>query len=102
MERELIGERTKGALAYKREQGQPTSHPPLGFRPNGKRHSMIPVPEELETVRSILHDWRRGRTYRAIAARLNAEGVSTKQKRRWYASTVWNVVRDDGTGTERL
>jgi site-specific DNA recombinase len=94
MERELIGERTKGALAYKREQGQPTSHPPLGFKANGKRHSMIPVPEELETVRSILHDWRRGRSYRAIAARLNAEGVPTKQNRRWHHTTVANVVRE--------
>jgi DNA invertase Pin-like site-specific DNA recombinase len=32
MERELISERTRGALAYKRKQGQPTSHAPLGFR----------------------------------------------------------------------
>jgi DNA invertase Pin-like site-specific DNA recombinase len=93
MERELIGERTRGALAYKREQGQPTSHPPLGFRPNGKRHRMIPVPDELETVRLILDDWRRGRSYRVIAERLNVHGVPTKQNRRWYASTVWNVVR---------
>jgi site-specific DNA recombinase len=92
MERELIGERTRGALAYKREQGQPTSHPPLGFRPNGKRHRMIAVPAELETVRLILDDWRRGRSYRAIAARLNAHGVPTKQNRRWHGSTVRKVV----------
>jgi DNA invertase Pin-like site-specific DNA recombinase len=92
MERELIGERTRGALAYKREQGQPTSHPPLGFRPNGKRHRMTPVPEELETVRLILDAWRKGRSYRAIADRLNAQGVPTKQNRRWHASTVRKVV----------
>ncbi len=37
MERELIGDRTRGALAYKRERKEPTSHPPLGFRANGCR-----------------------------------------------------------------
>jgi site-specific DNA recombinase len=43
MERELIGERTRSAMAFKRERFQPTSHPPLGFRANGSRHRMIPV-----------------------------------------------------------
>ena len=33
MERELVGERTRSAMAYKREQLQPTSHPPLGSEP---------------------------------------------------------------------
>ena len=37
MERELIGERTRSALAHKRENSQPTSHPPLGFTANGNR-----------------------------------------------------------------
>jgi site-specific DNA recombinase len=93
MERELIGERTRGALAYKRAQGQPTSHPPLGFRPNGKRHRMVPVPEELQTVRQILDLWRRGSSYRAIADRLNAQAVPTKQNRRWHHTTVAKVVQ---------
>jgi site-specific DNA recombinase len=93
MERELIGERTKGALAYKREQGQPTSHPPLGFRPNGKRHRMVPVADELETVRRILSLWRRGRSYRAIAATLNDDAVPTKQNGRWHHTTVAKVVQ---------
>ncbi len=93
MERELIAERTRSALAFKRQQGQPTSHPPLGFRPNGRRERMIPVPEELEAVREILERWRRGQSYRAIAAQLNAEGARTKRGGRWYHSTVAKVVR---------
>jgi site-specific DNA recombinase len=92
MERELIGERTRGALAFKRQQGQPTSHPPLGFRVNGNRARMIPVPEELEVVRRILQLWRAGRSLRAIAATLNQEGLQTKQAARWHASTIKKVV----------
>ncbi len=92
MERELIGERTRSALEYKRQQRQPTSHPPLGFQPNGSRESMVPVPRELVIVRRILRHWRLGQSYRAIAAKLTAEGVPTKQGGRWHHSTVAKVV----------
>ena len=93
MERELIGERTRSALAFKRENGQPTSHPPLGFRVNGNRHRMIPVPKELEIVQWILDRWRSGLSYRAIAAKLTADGVPTKQGARWHHGTVARIVQ---------
>ena len=103
MERELIGERTRSALDYKRKNGQPTSHPPLGFRPNGsKRHRMIPVPDELETVRLILDLWRRGRSLRQIATQLNEKGRPTKRGGRWHACTVKKVVETGGPGTRTL
>lgn len=92
MERELIGERTRSALAYKRERLQPTSHAPYGFRPNGRRERMVPVVEELATVQRILDRWRHGGSYAAIARDLNTEGVATKQGRRWHASTVRGLV----------
>jgi site-specific DNA recombinase len=92
MERELIGERTRVALAHKRANGQPTSHPPLGFRSKGRRHHMVPVPEELAVVRRILALWRTGSSYRAIAARLNEDGAPTKRGGRWHAYTVKKVV----------
>lgn len=93
MERELIAERTRGALAWKRENGQPTSHPPLGFRPNGKRYRMVPVPEELAVVRRIFGLRERGGSYLAIAGQLNAEGAPTKRGGRWHACTVRKVVQ---------
>ena len=93
MERELIGERTRSALAHKRENGQPTSHPPLGFRASGKRHRMVPVSEELVVVRRILEQWRRGGSYAGIAAKLNADAVPTKRGGRWHAMTVRKVVQ---------
>ena len=92
MERELIGERTRSAMAYKRQHGQPTSHAPLGFRANGSRERMVPLPEELAVVQQILERWRRGGTYLGIAAELNADGVATKRGKRWHASTVRAIV----------
>ncbi|MCH8143718.1 MAG: recombinase family protein, partial [Gemmatimonadetes bacterium] len=93
MERELIGERTRSALAFKRENGQPTSHPPLGFRANGSRETMVPVPRELVIVRRILRAWRLGQSYRTIAGKLTADGVPTKQGGHWHHSTIAKVVR---------
>jgi len=93
MERELVGDRTRAALDHKRQQHQPTSHPPLGFRANGSRQRMVPVPEELAVVRSILRRYRAGDSYAGIARKLNAEGVPTKLGGRWHASTVRGVVQ---------
>src|SRR2546425_920867 len=94
MERGLISERTRGALAWKRDQGLPTSHAPLGFRSRGKRQRMEPVPAELETVRRILTLSREDESYHTIADRLNIAGVRTKRGGRWwYPSTVRNIVR---------
>ena len=92
MERELIAERTRSALAFKRESGNPTSHPPLGFRANGRRDRMLPVPEEVAVVHRILDLWRSGLSYRAIAVRLDQEGLPTKRGARWHASTVKKVA----------
>ncbi|MCH8935684.1 MAG: recombinase family protein, partial [Gemmatimonadetes bacterium] len=94
MERELIGERTRSAMAHLRANGLATSHAPLGFRRNGSRkHRMLPVPEELEIVHRILDLWRSGLSRRAIAAKLNADGVSTKHAARWHHTTVGKVVQ---------
>ncbi len=93
MERELIAERTRGALAWKREQGLPTSHAPLGFRSRGKRRPMEPVPAELETVQRIFALWHRWPNYHTVADLLNVHGVPTKLGGRWHPSTVRDVIR---------
>ena len=68
-------------------------HAPYGFRANGKRHCMDPIPRELVIVRRILEAWRAGGTYAGIARDLNAEGVPTKRGARWHASTVRGIVQ---------
>ena len=102
MERELIGERTRSALEYKRQCKQPTSHAPLGFKANGCRERMVPVPDELKIVRQILGLWRSGLSYRAIAAKLNENGVPTKHSTRWYHGTVARIVQTAGVVRNRL
>jgi len=92
MERELVGERTRDAMAHLRANGLATSHAPLGFRRNGSRERMVPVPRELVIVRRILRAWRLGQSYRTIAAKLAAEGVPIKRGGAWHHSTIAKVI----------
>jgi DNA invertase Pin-like site-specific DNA recombinase len=78
-EREIIGQRTREALAVKRAQGVR-----LG-RPRGVTDS---VAKRIRAAR------KRGQPYAQIAARLNRDEVPTGQGgARWHASTVRAVAR---------
>jgi len=78
LERRLIGERTKAALAVKRAQGVR-----LGRPPTLASH----VVERIVTARKL------GGTWSAIARELNDNGVPTAQGGRcWYPATVRYVA----------
>jgi DNA invertase Pin-like site-specific DNA recombinase len=78
LERGMIGLRTREALAAARERGTIVG-----------RRSRLPR----EIIDRITSEREAGRSLRAIADGLNADGVPTGQGgRRWYASTVKKVV----------
>jgi DNA invertase Pin-like site-specific DNA recombinase len=77
-ERRAIGERTRAALAARRAAGVQLGRPRT--LPDKVRHRIVQSRE-------------RGDTYRAIAARLNGEGVPTAQGgAQWHAATVRKVA----------
>lgn len=77
LERRLIGERTKTALAVKRQQGVKLGRP-----------SKVP-----DVVRALIRNYRsHGESYQSIARKLNERGTATGQGgKRWYAATVRKV-----------
>jgi len=78
LERRLIGERTKAALAIKRDQGVVLGRPRM--LPDG-------------VVERIVRERGAGRTWTAIADGLNAQGVPTAQGgKTWYPATVRTVA----------
>lgn len=80
-EREIIGERTRGALAEARRNGTQ-----LG-RPSNVSHETVVL---IRTLRAG------GQSYHAIARILNEGGVPTAQGgKRWYPATVKNVHERD-------
>jgi DNA invertase Pin-like site-specific DNA recombinase len=86
LERRLISQRTREALAVKRAQGVRLGRP-----------STLPA----EVVARIVADKAAGASLRTIAAALTVEGVATAQGgAKWYASTVKAVL--DGQDAARL
>lgn len=81
LERRLIGERTKAALAQRRAAGVKLGRP-----------RRLPV----EVVERIVQARIEKVSYRAIADALTADGVPTAQGGvRWYASTVRAIVQQE-------
>jgi DNA invertase Pin-like site-specific DNA recombinase len=88
LERRLIGERTKAALAVRKAEGVKLG----GARPGGGRRSAIP--SEIRT--RIRREREAGRSFGAIAKALNDERVPTAQGgARWHKSTVRLISTHD-------
>jgi DNA invertase Pin-like site-specific DNA recombinase len=86
-ERGVISERTKAALAVKRSQGVIL----------GRRRSL---PDDV--VSRVVTERSAGRSLRAIADGLVADGVPTGQGgRSWYPSSVAAVLRSRAAGLVR-
>lgn len=83
-EREVIGERTRTALQYKKSQGV------ILGRPEGWRKKLTD-PEEINTIQYIHELREQGLTYKVIATRLQAEGIKTFRGGKWYPQTVKNL-----------
>lgn len=95
-ERETIQERTRDVLAHLRAEGVRMGAAGLGWRyaeelDSEGRRVVVAVPEEKRIERRIRNLRGRGYSLRAIAARLEADGVPTKRGgTHWHAK----VVRD--------
>jgi len=83
LERDLISERTKDALAHKKDQGCSLGRPVITALDK----------EELKIVSYIRSLREAGLSYARIARRLNLESVPTSRGGRWFASTVSYVVK---------
>ncbi len=96
-EREATGERTKEALAHLRREGVRLGREGLGWcrlteaDANGRR-VVADIDDEGRTVARLLELHREGRSLRAIAAVLAAEGRRTKRGGTWAPETVRKVL----------
>jgi DNA invertase Pin-like site-specific DNA recombinase len=81
LERNLISERTKAALAYKKEQGVRLGRPPLG--PAADDAAVVARIRDMQTAK-----W----TLREMAAALEAEGFSTKKGGKWAPETLRKIM----------
>ena len=92
MERGLIAERTVAAMEHRKSQRQAYSPTPYGFDRVGDQ--LRENAKELATVERIRDLRAEGLSLGKIAARLNREGVPTKNGKKWYGSTVNYILRN--------
>ncbi len=91
-EREVIGERTREALAHKKSQGQRIGTVPFGYALGDDRRTLVQQPDEQATL-SLLREYRAaGFSLRAIAAELNQRGLRTRSGVAWRHEYVRNLV----------
>ena len=76
---------TRDAMAAKRRAGERVGTVPLGWSLDRDGVTLVPVEHELAIVERIRAARAAGRTMRAIAAELTADGIPTKR-----GNTVWS------------
>lgn len=91
MERELIGERTKDALAQKRARGDWLGGTPLGCSRASEGGLVLESGPEADAVGFILTARKEGATFRGIAESLRDRGFRTQRGGSWHDSTVRKV-----------
>jgi DNA invertase Pin-like site-specific DNA recombinase len=84
LERDFIAQRTREALAIRKEQGYPNGRP-------GHERTVT-----AETVQRIRAERAAGQSWAVIAALLNADGVPTGQGGKWWPMTVKRIGEDSG------
>ena len=97
MERGLIGERTRTALARKKERGEKTGgNVPYGF--DSVEGMLVENPREQEVIRIIKKKRLQGRSYQGIADFLNEKGTPTKTGKSWTAVQVNRLEKTSHAG----
>jgi DNA invertase Pin-like site-specific DNA recombinase len=92
-ERDLIADRVRAAMAYKRARGEKlSSQPPYGYKQAKNSKKLVPDDVEQEAIARI-HELRSaGTTMRDVAAILNKEEVPSRGKA-WYHTTVARILK---------
>lgn len=97
-ERDVIAERTKGALAHLRRQGKRISrHLPYGFDLAPDGCTLVKNPAEWTVLVDMRVLRKRGHSYHAIADTLTAKGIPAKQGGVWHAFAVQQILQRDAT-----
>jgi DNA invertase Pin-like site-specific DNA recombinase len=90
MEKNLIAERIRNIMSWKRRNGKVFGHPPFGFARDGD--DLVPVEAERKAMELIVELRARGYSLRKIAKTLETRGIPTKRGGKWAAATVRKLL----------
>jgi site-specific DNA recombinase len=95
-ESEMLAQRQRTSIAYRRSIGRNVHKTPLGFSSvtrDGGQYLKID-PEESPTVRALVDGLLAGSSVGAVARDLNDRGLLTKGGKKWTTSPVGNIARN--------
>jgi site-specific DNA recombinase len=90
-ERDQVSERTKAALAHKKETNQVYNHTPYGYTRCGE--TLQKNDAEAAVAAQAVKLYQSGKTMRAIARHLNERGVPTKLGKQWKPMQVSRLIK---------
>lgn len=88
LSRDVLRGKLKGALAGRRQGGRA----PIGYRYDSGR--LVIDPATAPTARRIFAEYLAGSSLRAIAERLNSDGVPAPRGRGWQLVTIRSILRN--------
>jgi DNA invertase Pin-like site-specific DNA recombinase len=91
-EREVISERTKAALAYKKSKGQRVGNIPFGYK-MGEGKQLVESEYEQIIIKVIAYHRNEGMSYREIARWLNGSVYTTRTGGKWRHESVEDVYK---------
>ena len=91
-EREVIGERTREALAHKKARGERIGTVPFGYTLADDGRTLVEQADEQAILVRIRDCRAAGYSLRAIAEELNRQGLSTRSGAAWQHQYVRNLV----------
>lgn len=92
-ERAQLSERVRGAMAYLKRQGKRVGTIPYGYNLDADGKSLFANPAEQKTLARIKTMSGKGMSLRAIAGRLNDQGIKSKTGKAWAAGTVHYLLK---------
>lgn len=94
IERDLISERTKAVLRFKRSKGERVGGISYGYNSVKKKGiAMLQVnEEEMKILKEIKIMRQGGVSYNGIATHLNIKGIKTRGGGLWYAQTIKSIL----------
>jgi site-specific DNA recombinase len=92
IERQMIRERTRSALAVKRSRGECVGTVPYGFRLSSDGTHLEADQHEQQVVSIIQAMRTAGETFEAIIEHLNDQGFRNRRGHVWQYRSVWNIA----------
>jgi len=93
-ERDLVSERTKAALSYRKAQGKRLGNVPYGFDVDDDGETLLANPAEQKVIRFIRRLRGKGASLRAISDKLYTKGVETKTgNNRWSPKVIAGILK---------